>query len=71
MSGEDRQITRRRRPRSLTKQCKKVFSGLLGYGVFAFRYGVIPGAIFFSIKFTEPNPSLFELLVPGFAYLSF
>jgi hypothetical protein len=55
----------------MVKQIKRVGWNVLGYGVTAFKYGAIPGALFFSINFTEPNPSLFELLVPGFAYLNF
>lgn len=71
MGGNDGQITRRRRPRSVVKQFKRIGWNVLGYGVTAFKYGAVPGAIFFSINFTEPSPSLFELLVPGFAYLNF
>jgi hypothetical protein len=30
------------------------------------RYGIMPGLLFFSVYYTEPQPSFFELLNPFF-----
>lgn len=67
----DNPLSRRTRPRSITSQVKKLGFRMIDFGLWMFKYSVVPGALFVATNYTEPFPSLFELLVPPFAYLNF
>jgi hypothetical protein len=63
--------SRRRKPRSFGKTLSRFGRNMLSYSVVALKYGVVPGTIFFAMNYTEPFPSLLELIVPAFAVLNF
>ena len=58
-----------RKPRitGISKQIRKLGKKIIyQWGIPIFRYSLIPGMLFFSINYTEPEPTILELLNPFF-----
>lgn len=56
----------RRKPRAgpLSKFLRRTRTFVFAYGPTAVRYGIMPGLLAVSLYWTEPAPSLWELLNP-------
>lgn len=64
-SGEDK-VVRKPRKSPLAKTMSKVLKKGMSYSIPLLRYSIIPGMLFFSVYFTQPTPTLLELLNPFF-----
>jgi hypothetical protein len=59
-------ITRKPRKSPFAKTVSKYVKKGMAYSVPILRYSVIPAMLVFSVYFTKPEPTFFELLNPFF-----
>ena len=57
-------VQRRPRNKGIMKDVKKGFKSLYNYSIPAFRYMIVPALLYVSVNYTEPAPTLSELLNP-------
>ena len=64
--GSNKLVKRKPRNKGAVKDIKKFFKSVYGYSIPAVRYLLLPSLIFFSVNYTEPAPTVTELLNPFF-----